>query len=160
LREVEVVEARHVERREDVLVAVPDAGELLWPELDRRGHQALPECALVAELDQLPHDRVEPGNRLQRGRGGPVRRMLVGLRRDAGEPARGGAGHPPFPVPTAPRVEALSRAARTAASLDFGVPSAYRVPLCRPSSRVSSTTWNRNSMRTFGCRSAARIASV
>ena len=40
---------------------------------------------LVAVLDQLPHDRVHHRDRLQRRGRGPVRGMLVGLRRDVDE---------------------------------------------------------------------------
>ena len=86
LREVQIGHLGHVERGVGDRMLAPDIAELLFGEPHRGAEVALAQRALVAELDQLAHDRVEIGDRSERGGGRPVGGMLKGARRDPGQP--------------------------------------------------------------------------
>ena len=76
-RHIKVRDGRQVERGVGSRVCVPDVGELVLAESNRRAQVVLAQRPLVAELDQLAHHRVEVGNRLQRRGRGAVGGMLV-----------------------------------------------------------------------------------
>jgi hypothetical protein len=88
VRHVEVGELRQVERLAGALVHRPDLGQLLRPELDGVREQDLAQGPLVLQLRQLAHDLADAGDLPERGRRGPVRRVLERPRRDLLQPVQ------------------------------------------------------------------------
>jgi hypothetical protein len=78
----------------------PHLGQLVLAEAHRAREQHLLDSPLVAELDQLAHDRVEHRDSGQGGRCRAICGMLVRLRRNADQALvfRELVGHRPFKV--------------------------------------------------------------
>jgi hypothetical protein len=79
LGEIEIGRGLEIERRVRARVRAPDVSELILSETHCGAEHAAPHRTLVAEFDQLAHDRVEMRNALQRRGRSPVSGMLVRL---------------------------------------------------------------------------------